>query len=301
MQPLISICVLTYNNLDYLHNCLQSICEQSYDNIELIVSDDGTEGFSKGVIDDILTSLPNKLNRVQVLLSKQNTGIVANANRALNGAAGKYIKLLGADDCLSDENCIEDFMAFAQSNDAYVVIAKSAVYDKNMQKQLYVHPERFAIRLLGKGARSLWQALTIENMIGASGVFYSREAIRENGLLNANYKMMDDWPVWLTLLHAKRPYSFFNRVCVKYREGGVSSAGDISPAARLLREDYLYMQRIEVLPHIKTLPFLKMREVRFCLKRFEGGNALSLLPYADIILWRKVRALVRWVERRVGG
>ena len=93
MNPVISIIVPVYNTEKYLNRCVDSILGQSYDNIELILVDDGSTDSSF----DICKSYQNKDSRVTAI-HKENGGQGSARNIGLNVAKGDYIGFVDSDD-----------------------------------------------------------------------------------------------------------------------------------------------------------------------------------------------------------
>ena len=95
---MVSIIVPIYNASKYLIKCLTSICTQSYENIEIILVNDGSK-------DDSLTiaeSFVRKDKRIK-LISQENKGVSSARNRGLELATGDYIIFVDADDCIEPQ------------------------------------------------------------------------------------------------------------------------------------------------------------------------------------------------------
>jgi glycosyltransferase involved in cell wall biosynthesis len=90
--PLVTVYITNYNYGSYIREAIDSVLNQTYPNIELIIIDDGSTDESKTIIE----TYQNK-SRVQVLF-QQNKGLNATNNVALNLAKGKYFIRLDADD-----------------------------------------------------------------------------------------------------------------------------------------------------------------------------------------------------------
>ena len=88
-QILFSVIILTYNNTEYLFGLLDSLFKQTYNNIELIISDDASTSFDMNKIDNYIKS--NKKNNIvsyQIIIRKKNGGTVKNINGALKRCNG---------------------------------------------------------------------------------------------------------------------------------------------------------------------------------------------------------------------
>ncbi len=95
INPLISIIVSVYNGEKYLNECIDSVLNQDYSNIELIVVDDGSKDNSGRILDDYAR------NDARVLvIHKLNSGVSDSRNHALSLAKGRYVAFLDQDDVL---------------------------------------------------------------------------------------------------------------------------------------------------------------------------------------------------------
>ena len=99
MHPLLSVIVPVYNTERYLTTCLESILDQIYSNIEVIVVDDGSTDESGKICDEIA----KRDSRVTVI-HKDNAGLSSARNIGIQVASGKYIAFVDSDDFL-DRNC----------------------------------------------------------------------------------------------------------------------------------------------------------------------------------------------------
>lgn len=96
----ISIIVPIYNCAYYLRYCLNSLVTQSYQNIEIILVDDGSQDESAHICDDYA----EKDSRVQVI-HKKNGGVSSARNVGLSFASGEYVIFVDADDWLDQDAC----------------------------------------------------------------------------------------------------------------------------------------------------------------------------------------------------
>ena len=94
----ISVIVPVYNVETYLARCLDSILAQTYENLEVILVDDGAKDAS-GVICDAYAA---KDSRVKVI-HKENGGLSSARNAGLKAATGEYISLIDSDDWITED------------------------------------------------------------------------------------------------------------------------------------------------------------------------------------------------------
>lgn len=96
MNDLISVIVPVYNTSNYLKKCLDSIINQTYDNLEIILINDGSSDNSLKICKEYL----KKDNRIRVYTQK-NHGLSYTRNRGIKLASGKYIGFVDSDDVIS--------------------------------------------------------------------------------------------------------------------------------------------------------------------------------------------------------
>lgn len=97
-EPLISVIVPVYNVEAYLHRCLDSIICQTYQNLEIILVDDGSPDNSGAICDEYA----KKDKRIQVI-HKQNGGVSSARNAGLEAASGEYIGWVDSDDWIEHD------------------------------------------------------------------------------------------------------------------------------------------------------------------------------------------------------
>ena len=121
MQPLVSIIVPIYQVEAYLDQCIQSICSQTYRNLEIILVDDGSPD-NCPIICDNWSHLDNRIK----VIHKQNGGLSDARNHGLDIATGDYICFIDSDDFISS-NYIEHLLNLLIKENAQ--IAECHYYD----------------------------------------------------------------------------------------------------------------------------------------------------------------------------
>ena len=116
-QPLVSIILPVYNAQNHLARCVGSICAQTYQNIEIIILNDGSKDQSLPVCEEFRQKDPRIL-----LVDKANSGVSDTRNLGLKLASGKYVEFVDSDDYL-DPDFTERLVAAAEENEADFVIS----------------------------------------------------------------------------------------------------------------------------------------------------------------------------------
>ena len=157
--PLVSVIIPAYNAENYIKQCVDSVLEQTYENIEVICIDDG----SVDTTFRILQFLAHKDKRV-VLLQQKHLGVSAARNKGLKYATGKYISFVEADDYLQNRS-YEVLVQHAEKKNADILIFGANMIGevpewaspKKMEKPGYYGKGKAINALFSKsGARSLW-------------------------------------------------------------------------------------------------------------------------------------------------
>ena len=130
MKDLISVVVTCYNHQDYIEQCLRSIFEQTYKNIELLVLDDGSADKSAQIIQETLVDSPFPTR----FESHENMGVVKTRNKALQQIQGTYFIFVDSDDFL-DSDYIESFYTSMVQEEADIVYGD--LYDPD-KKEVYL-------------------------------------------------------------------------------------------------------------------------------------------------------------------
>ncbi len=123
--PLVSICTPTYNRPDFLERALRSCLAQTFQDFEIVVTDNSANDLSEKVI--------RRLNdpRIRYFRNDKNLGPCGNTNRATALAEGQYIKFLMDDDLLKPR-CLEKMVEALEKNPtAGVAMAPMEIIDAN--------------------------------------------------------------------------------------------------------------------------------------------------------------------------
>lgn len=126
ISPLVSICIPTYNGAAYLREALLSVRYQTYSNIEIVISDDG----SKDATLDISRTFKKEAVFPVYIYEHQPAGIGANWDHSIEKANGEYIKFLFQDDLL-EPDCIEKMMNVLKENSLEMVVCKRKIIDSH--------------------------------------------------------------------------------------------------------------------------------------------------------------------------
>ena len=118
-KPLVSVLIGSFNRQKLIRRCLDSILNQTYENIEIIVVDDASSDNTTSVLEKYVNDYPNQ---IQFIRNETNKGIAYNSNLAYSLAKGDYLALIGDDDEWHDQEKIaKQINAFRKNNKLGIV------------------------------------------------------------------------------------------------------------------------------------------------------------------------------------
>lgn len=199
MEPLVSVIVPCFNKAKYLNETIESIYNQTYNNIEIIcVNDASTDDTA-----EILLSIKNKYENVTVFEFCENKGVVEARNYAINMANGEYILPLDADDTIEP---------------TYIEKAVKVLNDNPNIGMVYSLAKKIG------SERGLWKlppfnsiAILYNNCIFCSALFRKSDFIKAGKYKSYMNIGPEDWDLWLSFLEiGLKPYRILE-VLFNYR------------------------------------------------------------------------------------
>jgi len=191
MKPIISVVLPVYNGVITIKAAVESILDQTYDNFELIVINDG----STDETSEILASFNDK--RLTVL-NQKNQGLAASLNRGIQQSKGKYIARIDADDIAFPER-LQKQVNFMEANPAIVVMGTAArlIYSNGTQRVRYRPLDTASIR------KNIIKICPFTH----SSVMIRKDVLDKVGLYDvakdgAKKTLVEDYDLWVRILAA---------------------------------------------------------------------------------------------------
>ena len=141
-----SIIIPAYNIANYLDNCVQSVLNQSYENYELIIVNDGSTDNTGKIADKFLL----KSNKVSVI-HQTNGGASKARNNGIKNSTGDYILFLDGDDFWSDTDFLHQLAVEIEMKVSEVVIFGFSYYDNGRIKSFPVSDENDLVKAVNAG------------------------------------------------------------------------------------------------------------------------------------------------------
>lgn len=210
--PLVTVIAACYNQGKYLFETLDSIKNQTYPNLQLILWDDCSKDKSVELIESWISD--NQIECV-FLRHSENKGICKSLNEAFGYAKGKYLQLIAMDDILLSDK-IERHVAMLENTDKDCALVFSDAYLINSVGNIL--PNNFIAQHkdnLSCVSGNFFDELIDGNFIPAMSVLYKKDYLDKAGLWDENLAFED----YDMLLRLANKYDFiFDKNCtVKYR------------------------------------------------------------------------------------
>lgn len=195
IHPLVSIIIITFNQQDYIEQCIRSVLSQETEYpFEIVVSDDHSNDKTPTLIEQLVNYHPDI---IYFNSNKQNLGIVKNYLTALSQCRGKYLCLLGGDDYWVDKLKIQNQVKFLEANLDYGLVYSdySILDDRTGNIREWVLRKSGKAIIDGNATQIMCQ--------GDSQIMPLTVCLRLNllnndykNIMNDNYFVAEDFPTW---------------------------------------------------------------------------------------------------------
>lgn len=193
-SPLVSVIVPCYNHADYILNTVESVLNQTYQNIEVLVSDDASTDSSLAVLKNI------KDSRVKLFPFEENHGIVYALNYLIEQAKGDYIATLGSDDLFTPNKIEKQLRTFEAHPDLGAVFTLAKIIDEDGNE--YPDSPLAQIFTEQNRTRAEWLRYFFEtgNHLCHSSALIRRSVQEEIGPYRASFRQLQDFDLWIRVL-----------------------------------------------------------------------------------------------------
>lgn len=222
-DPLVSVVVITYNSSNYVIDTLESVAQQTYYNIELIVSDDGSTDDTPTKVQVWLDKHKRRFIRASLLSDGCNHGTVKNINRAVNYAEGQWIKSIAGDDTLC-RDAIDCYLKYVQLRPECKICVCGVNIFTTEGLEVGGLQEQYDCMLKTSNETIDEQKKRIikEMLFPGPTYFYKKELWTEIGGFDEHYRLSEEWAFCYNVLnHGYRIFCLYEKL-VNYRLASTS-------------------------------------------------------------------------------
>ena len=241
MEEKIDVLLATYNGEKYLKEQIDSILNQTYKNIHLIVSDDGSKDNTRA----ILEQYQKQDNRITIYFQEQNLGYIKNFEFLLEKVESDYYMLSDQDDVWLPEK-IEKSMQTLKNQNADLVFGDLEVVDENLKT---IYPSFGDFMLLNRKIKKYINSYKVNylyNCVTGCTILSKKEYIKDILPMphNSKYVLHDYWMGLMVALKGKLAY--MPEKYIKYRQHGNNQIGTDKISHKFKKLDQVRNLFIEV-------------------------------------------------------
>lgn len=211
-MPKVSVIIPVYNVEQYLQKCLDSVVNQTFQDIEIIIVNDGSPDNSQKIIDEYKKKYPEMIRSY----IKKNGGLGSARNFGLKKAKGEYILFVDSDDYI-EKNMLELLNNIIKSKNPDIIIFNDyIVNEKTGEKKLHSQ----SMPIIGK---RVTKKSFLFKMPAACTKIYKTSLIKENKIFFAEGKWYEDIAFFQKTLLCAKHIELYNEPLYNYviREGSI--------------------------------------------------------------------------------
>jgi glycosyltransferase involved in cell wall biosynthesis len=212
-QPAVSVIIPAYNSAPYIAETIGSVLDQTFDDLELIVVDDGSADDTPAVV----TACGPRVR----LIIQANAGVCAARNRGIREAAGRYLCLLDHDDYWFPDKLQRQVTAMQEHPDCGVIYSPYIPWVPDAAGR-FPAPDRFDLAAYGDGIDAacsgwIYHLFLLDCCMLTSTSMFRREVFDRCGGFDEALPYSEDWELWLrisrefTFVKLRRPDTLYRQ------------------------------------------------------------------------------------------
>ena len=219
----VSVIVPVYNAEKYIGRCLDSLLQQTFTNIEIVVINDGSVDSSRAIIEKYAA----KDERIH-LLCQENKGVSAARNKGIENASGKYIMFADSDDYVAD-TYVADFVNTMESTKADIAVC--GYYECYEKKSRQIEKSYFKDNSSFENYRQAMLKNPIDNYFSVlwNKCFLRGHIVNNNLLFEEGRSFAEDYAFLINYIKAYNKMAFVENCNYYYlfdREGSLGKGND---------------------------------------------------------------------------
>lgn len=296
----ITVCIITYNSSKYIIEALESVREQTYPYIDLIVSDDKSQDNTVKIIRDWMKENNGRFRKCELVEAEVNTGTAGNLNRGIARCETEWIKCMAGDDALYPD-FLQKFMEQYSDSDFDILCTYTGVYLGNLSEdslRYYYVPNPAFFR--NQTPLNQYKILLRRSLLGPCTIT-RKKLIDTVGGFNEHYPLIEDWPFYLALTRQGYLIGEAKLLATKYRIS--QDSVQTGSSSKRFEMDRNRFYKDSVLPEFSGIGKLILKK-RIALTEtfYSANNTLSKDNYKKMIqLLIKLKSLLDFRYIKQGG
>lgn len=221
-QPFVSVSLVTYNQQKFIRESIESVLDQDYDNLEIVIGDDGSQDNTWAIVQEYERNYPDK---IKAFRNEQNLGITGNCNEVLKRCTGKYIAFTAGDDVWVPAKISKQVEVMERDQSVVLCYHDIEVFNSEDGKILrfWNHGPFSCPPIMGDAemvAREVIEQGT--SFMASLSVMARRDSFPATGF-DQRVPVASDWLMWIEILAAggpKKKVEYIPDVLARYRRHG---------------------------------------------------------------------------------
>lgn len=227
MGPLVSVIIPIYNSIQYIKECVDSVVDQSYKDLEIILIDDGSSDGSLEFIKNNYSD--NKRVKILTHTNNVNKGVTETRRLGIDNSEGEFLAFLDADD-LFEKDKIDLQVKILLENKDVVLVHSRVNFIKDLQEEDFFND--FSI-----GEKDLIYTVDLNKFLIQNHICNSTVMVRKKDFYKIKFTsnhafQYEDWIQWILLSESGKFYYQHKRLA-NYRYHQTSSTASIVKNYRL--------------------------------------------------------------------
>jgi len=260
-NKLVSVVIVSYNSADSITRTLDSIYNQTYPNIELVISDDASNDDTVAVAAEWIEKHKARFSDCILIANEKNQGVAENLNTGIRAATGAYIKDFGADDLLLPDY-LQTHVAYLEESGEDCVFSNMYAYQiVNGEKRVQDYETPIGEKFYGVSAKDQYKILLRDNCLFSPTFLATRALYEKHGLYDTRFPLMEDYPYYLKIAKEGTHLNYLDVRLVEYcfAENSISNATSVrvlSPNFHKMMRSFFYKVRLKGLLKEKDFKYL---------------------------------------------
>lgn len=247
-HPLVSVVVITYNSASFIFETLDSVKYQTYDKIELIISDDCSSDATISCIKLWLKENSIFFIRAELIESSVNTGVSSNLNRGIRKATGAWIKILSGDDKLLP-NSITDYVEFTSMHPKCKICFGKFYFDGKDVEYVKAEKDHYEVTYypyLKADYKIQWRRIQKVLFVPGPGLFYQKSLWEKVGGFDERFPFAEEYPFIYNVLECGERIYFLDKEVYSYsiRDGSLCRDTNRRMSYRVFNDQWKFIRKV---------------------------------------------------------
>lgn len=251
-MPLVSVIVATYRREESLKKALESLEQQTYPNVEVVLVNDNDDTHWNGIVREIAEKL-SSVSKLRLVENHPNLGSARARNAGIEAAAGEYITFLDDDDIYLPEKIQKQVTAMLETNADYCITDLDLYTEKEK-----LFDRRLRDYIVSEDAKDLLKYHLMHHMTGTDAMMFRKEYLQKIGGFPP-INVGDEFYLMGEAINGGGRFHYLPGCDVKayvHAEGGLSSG-----EGKIRGENELYRYKKTFFDHLdgKSRRYIRMR------------------------------------------